>query len=113
MFVALTQVDFMLIRIAADLVVKSHTTYYFLRGKEVDPVRYDTWKTSCGTRACKGSESLHKILLSGDEGDSSTHGLTKLAVANSKDLPSRLRTHQRTICKCDKNKNSQTCYLLG
>jgi hypothetical protein len=38
MFVALTQVDFMLIRIAADLVVNSHTMYCFLRGKEVDPV---------------------------------------------------------------------------
>jgi len=36
MFVALTQVDFMIIRIVADLVVNSHTTYYFLRNKEVD-----------------------------------------------------------------------------
>ena len=35
MFVALTQVDFMTIRIVADLVVNSHTTYYFLRNKDV------------------------------------------------------------------------------
>ena len=55
-FLALTHwVDFMLIHIAANLVVNSHTTYYFLRGKEVDPVRYDTWKTSWDTRDFKGS----------------------------------------------------------
>jgi hypothetical protein len=86
-FVTLTQVDFMFIRIAADLVVNSHTTYYFLRGKEVDPVRYDTWKTSCGTRTCKGSESLHKILLSGDDSDVSTNGLAKLVDGESEDKP--------------------------
>ena len=44
MFVALTQVDFMFIRIAADLMVNAHTTYYFLRGKEVNPELYNEWK---------------------------------------------------------------------
>lgn len=61
MFVALTQVDFMLIRIAADLVVNAHTTYYFLRGKEVDPVRYDTWKSCHEKRGCAGSSSLQSL----------------------------------------------------
>lgn len=46
MFVALTQVDFMFIRIAADLLVNCNTTYYFLRGKIVDPVLYNQWKTT-------------------------------------------------------------------
>lgn len=72
MFVALTQVDFMLIRIAADLLVNANTTYYFLRGKEVDPLRYDTWK-SClsknAQRKCESSSSLHKILDAVDEED--------------------------------------------
>ena len=44
MFVALTQIDFMLIRIAADLVVNHYTTYWFLRGKQVDPTKYEQWK---------------------------------------------------------------------
>jgi len=72
MFVALTQVDFMLIRIAADLIVNANTTYYFLRGKEVDPQRYDSWK-SCHSksaqRKCESSSSLHKILDAVDEED--------------------------------------------
>jgi hypothetical protein len=44
MFVALTQVDFMFIRIAADLLVNAHTTYYFLRGKIVNAALYNEWK---------------------------------------------------------------------
>ena len=44
MFVALTQVDFMLIRIAADLIINHYTTYWFLRGKKVDPIKYEQWK---------------------------------------------------------------------
>ena len=75
MFVALTQVDFMLIRIAADLVVNSHTTFYFLRGKEVDAERYDTWKANSDhTRSCPPQSScLRKIVENCDddkEGDS-------------------------------------------
>lgn len=46
MFVALSQVDFMFIRIAADLIVNAHTTYYFLRGKEVNPNMYNQWKNT-------------------------------------------------------------------
>lgn len=41
MFVALTQVDFMLIRIGADMVVNHFTTAWFLRKKIVDRARYD------------------------------------------------------------------------
>lgn len=46
MFVALTQVDFMFIRISADLLVNAHTTYYFLRGKEVNAALYNEWKNT-------------------------------------------------------------------
>ena len=44
MFVALTQVDFMLIRILADIIVNHYTTFWFLRGKKVDPNKYELWK---------------------------------------------------------------------
>jgi len=70
MFVALTQVDFMLIRIAADLVVNAHTTYYFLRNKEVDPVRYDTWKECVGQRAA--SCRSHNFVKVEDEAEALT-----------------------------------------
>jgi hypothetical protein len=46
MFVALTQVDFMFIRILADLIVNAHTTYYFLRGKIVNETLYNEWKNT-------------------------------------------------------------------
>ena len=40
LFVALTQVDFMLIRLFADMLVNHFTTYWFLRNKEYNPIRY-------------------------------------------------------------------------
>jgi len=43
LFVALTQIDFTLIRLASDLLVNYITTAYFLRGKVVDSDRYDAW----------------------------------------------------------------------
>lgn len=95
MFVALTQVDFMLIRIAADLLVNSHTTYYFLRGKEVDPVRYNMWKHSCESdkHACgpeRNGHALHKILQVHDQ-DSSEHGENAVEDSVSQDTKPMLR----------------------
>ena len=43
LFVALTQIDFTLIRLASDLLMNYVTTAYFLRGKVVDSDRYDAW----------------------------------------------------------------------
>lgn len=43
LFVALTQVDFMLIRLAADFLVNHFTTFWFLKNKTVDPSKYKTW----------------------------------------------------------------------
>ena len=40
LFVALSQVDFMLIRLAADLLVNHFTTFFFLKGKQVNLWRY-------------------------------------------------------------------------
>ena len=43
LFVALTQIDFTLIRLLSDLIVNHVTTAFFLRGKIVDPLRYEAW----------------------------------------------------------------------
>ena len=43
LFVALTQIDFTLIRLVSDLIVNHATTAFFLRGKIVDPLRYEAW----------------------------------------------------------------------
>lgn len=40
LFVALTQVDFTLIRLGADMIVNHFTTYWFLHNKECDAERY-------------------------------------------------------------------------
>jgi hypothetical protein len=62
MFVALTQVDFMFIRITADLIVNSHTTFYFLRGKEVNSERYNEWKkTSSDTGDVLGNPFIEIV----------------------------------------------------
>ena len=43
LFVALTQIDFTMVRLVSDLVVNHLTTTYFLRGKIVDRFKYDAW----------------------------------------------------------------------
>lgn len=40
LFVALTQVDFMFIRLLADMVVNHYTTFFFLKGKKVNMKQY-------------------------------------------------------------------------
>ena len=80
MFVALTQVDFMIIRIIADLVVNSHTTYYFLRNKEVDVEQYDTWKSANNTK-CNGSALKKIVEHDSEEEEGSRHGLCTAANA--------------------------------
>lgn len=43
LFVALTQIDFTIVRLVSDLIVNHMTTAYFLRGKIVDRERYNAW----------------------------------------------------------------------
>jgi len=43
LFVALTQIDFTIVRLVSDLIVNHITTAYFLRGKIVDKQKYDVW----------------------------------------------------------------------
>jgi hypothetical protein len=44
LFVALTQVDFMLIRLVADFLVNHYTTAWFLRSKQVNAAKYHEWE---------------------------------------------------------------------
>lgn len=39
----MTQIDFLMVRMAADLLVSSFTTFKFMRNKTVDPARYNVW----------------------------------------------------------------------
>ena len=48
LFVALTQIDFLLIRLAADLIVNFSTTTYFLHDKVYDVVMYRQWERDQG-----------------------------------------------------------------
>lgn len=43
LFVALTQIDFTVVRLLADLIVNHITTSYFLRGKVTDSAKYNEW----------------------------------------------------------------------
>ena len=53
LFVALSQVDFMFIRLVADILVNHITTLYFVRDKVVDPARYREWQDGSElTRLC-------------------------------------------------------------
>lgn len=70
MFVALTQVDFMLIRIAADIMVNHYTTFWFLRGKKVDFNKYEQWKRgqdTCKTQTCDVQFYTEDIEMSQNE----------------------------------------------
>ncbi|MBC49772.1 MAG: hypothetical protein CMF24_08640 [Ilumatobacter sp.] len=58
LFVALSQVDFMIIRLAADLIVNHVTTLYFVHGKIVDAARYREWTEGSElTHLCKNCTS--------------------------------------------------------
>jgi hypothetical protein len=46
LFVALTQVDFTIVRLLSDLIINHVTTAYFLRGKVVNAQRYNAWQES-------------------------------------------------------------------
>ena len=46
LFVALTQVDFTIVRLLSDLIINHVTTAYFLRGKVVNAQRYHAWQES-------------------------------------------------------------------
>ena len=60
LFVALTQVDFMFIRLAADLIVNFFTTEWFLRNKTVNRIEYYAWERQQKTRESAPIVSDHE-----------------------------------------------------
>ena len=59
LFVALTQVDFMLIRLVADLIVNHFTTMWFLHDKTVDPEKYNLWCNNNVQSEAKNDSQSH------------------------------------------------------
>jgi len=59
LFVMLSQVDFLLIRICADLLVNVYTSLAFMKGKTVDPERYDAWMKMDG--------QIHSCFINGPD----------------------------------------------
>ena len=67
LFVALTQVDFMIIRLAADFLVNHYTTAWFLRSKEVNAEKYHEWERM------QKNDCAHSDLSSFNEEDYGLH----------------------------------------
>ena len=80
LFVALTQVDFMIIRLAADFLVNHYTTAWFLRSKEVSAAKYHEWeRMQKNDGACSDLSSLeedyglHEPRLAMEPGEHTEH----------------------------------------
>lgn len=60
----MTQIDFLLVRMAADLLVSSFTTFKFMRNKTVDPTRYNMLHDRSGDRGSRSTSldgnSIHE-----------------------------------------------------
>lgn len=63
LFVALTQADFMLIRLAADMIVNHYTTFWFLRNKTCDPIMYEKeqQKDDISTHWVDNADSINEM----------------------------------------------------
>jgi len=84
LFVALTQIDFLLIRLLADLIVNFTTTAYFLHDKVYDAAMYRQWERDQGcvrTHAYE-DELLDVMVQDTDCGASAKSGTTLLRAGN-------------------------------
>jgi len=85
LFVALTQIDFLIIRLAADLMVNFITTTYFLSDKVYDVVMYRQWERDQGSVRTQAyeDEMLDVMVQDGDCGASAKSGSTLLRPVNA------------------------------
>ena len=84
LFVALTQIDFLIIRLSADLIVNFTTTAYFLHDKVYDIAMYRQWERDQGcvrTQAYE-DEMLDVMVQDTDCGASAKSGTTLLRDSN-------------------------------
>lgn len=70
----MSQVDFLLIRLFADLLVNSYTTFKFLRGKEVNRRKYEEESNHCSVSPKTTEETVNEMteVLSEDSNDDKT-----------------------------------------
>lgn len=70
----MSQVDFLLIRLFADLLVNSYTTFKFLRGKEVNRRKYEEESNHCSVSPKTTEEAVNEMteVLSEDSNDDKT-----------------------------------------
>jgi hypothetical protein len=59
----MSQIDFLLIRLAADLSVNTFTTFKFLKGKEVNPRLYEAE----GSHSIEATHELTEVLSEPDD----------------------------------------------
>jgi len=84
LFVALTQIDFLVIRLVADLIINFVTTTYFLHDKVFDVDLYRQWERDQGAvRTHAYEDELGEILVQDDCGASAKRGQTLLRAANA------------------------------
>lgn len=89
MFVALTQIDFMIIRILADLIVNHFTTFWFLRGKVVDRKRYNEWMQQQNTPKTEDASEMDLEILACDN---SVDDLDPTVIEHSKAIGAAMQT---------------------
>jgi len=85
LFVALTQIDFLIIRLAADLIVNFVTTTYFLHDKVYNAVMYRQWERDQGAvRTQAYEDELSEVMVQdADCGASYKSGTTLLRAAKA------------------------------
>jgi len=84
LFVALTQIDFLVIRLVADLIINFVTTTYLLHDKVFDVDLYRQWERDQGAvRTHAYEDELGEILVQDDCGASAKRGQTLLRAANA------------------------------
>ena len=83
LFVALTQIDFLIIRLSADLIVNFTTTAYFLHDKVYDVAMYRQWERDQGcVRTQAYEDELLDVMVQEDCGASAKSGTTLLRASN-------------------------------
>jgi len=84
LFVALTQIDFLVIRLVADLIVNFITTTYFLSDKVYDVVMYRQWERDQGAVRSQAYDDMHEVAIQDNDcGASVKSGTTLLRAAKA------------------------------
>lgn len=83
LFVALTQIDFTVVRLVSDLIINHVTTSFFLRGKIVNEAKYNAWLQE---QTCKAKDDEAIDECSAGVEMKENDGLLKSADGNASDV---------------------------